>query len=408
MGGLMSIFRVFNRHYRRILNVTLAALALLSAGLAAAQPQDPRQPVPRGAVAFKGLRFAPGVSDLRLDAYLPNDGSRAPRPAILAFHAGAFTGGDRGEPAEWFMPFVEHGFALFSADYTASTALRSGLPACDQDAGAALSYIINNADRWNIDPRRVVAAGTCSGARLACLLAAESRAAVQGGPPRGVCAAVLFSCPVDLDQWYEESPGARPCIRALTGERRPGERSRSASPIGAITKDSAPMIIIHGTDDDFLPISQARALEAKLEGLGRPTELIEVAGARHGFGLNYQGHSFFPSILAFLERVWKHNDPVAELGAGSRIGKTRVAGRPLVVSDAATWRTPLSRTISRGLSLDALGRPSALLGAQDPPGAESRLAPVFLHTLFEPPDRLRRPTAARAWLMAPSGPDPGF
>lgn len=44
-----------------------------------------------------------------------------------------------------------------------------------------------------------------------------------------------------------------------------------------------PTLLLHGTDDDLIPVQQAERLAATRESLGLPTRLVVYPGAPHGF-----------------------------------------------------------------------------------------------------------------------------
>ena len=58
---------------------------------------------------------------------------------------------------------------------------------------------------------------------------------------------------------------------------------RRASPISYVTKEAPPFLLFHGTEDELVPVDQSRRLAEKLKSLGVPTQLVVLAGERHGF-----------------------------------------------------------------------------------------------------------------------------
>jgi dipeptidyl aminopeptidase/acylaminoacyl peptidase len=55
-----------------------------------------------------------------------------------------------------------------------------------------------------------------------------------------------------------------------------------ASPITHVTRDDAPMLLMHGDADDVVPIDQSTTLEAALKAAGVEVRFIKVPGGRHG------------------------------------------------------------------------------------------------------------------------------
>jgi dipeptidyl aminopeptidase/acylaminoacyl peptidase len=81
----------------------------------------------------------------------------------------------------------------------------------------------------------------------------------------------------------------------------PSERARAASPINHVWGDTAPMLLMHGTRDSWVPIAQSEELARVLEAAGVVHRLIRVAGARHGFEAEDKD---LAEIFAFLQSVW--------------------------------------------------------------------------------------------------------
>jgi dipeptidyl-peptidase-4 len=67
------------------------------------------------------------------------------------------------------------------------------------------------------------------------------------------------------------------------------------------------MMLIHGLDDTMIPPSQSRSMAAALKSARVSHELVLLAGAGHGFGLDAAGRDLTAEVLAFLARTW--DDP---------------------------------------------------------------------------------------------------
>lgn len=78
-------------------------------------------------------------------------------------------------------------------------------------------------------------------------------------------------------------PGGVTLVRALTGVRIEKPAFRSESPASVIHKISpAPVLLVHGTADDFFPLSEAEHL---YEAAGDPKGLWKIEGGGHSEGL---------------------------------------------------------------------------------------------------------------------------
>jgi len=58
---------------------------------------------------------------------------------------------------------------------------------------------------------------------------------------------------------------------------------RRASPINFVTKDAAPFMFFHGTEDALVPIDQSRRLAARLQEVGVPARVVAFEREGHGF-----------------------------------------------------------------------------------------------------------------------------
>ena len=88
---------------------------------------------------------------------------------------------------------------------------------------------------------------------------------------------------------YEQSGGA--CATAFTDQLRPR------------TID-APILTIHGDQDDIAPYNQAMRLHAALEKAGAPNQFVTLPGRKHG-GFNRQ--DLVNSYAVIREFLRKHN-----------------------------------------------------------------------------------------------------
>jgi dipeptidyl aminopeptidase/acylaminoacyl peptidase len=67
------------------------------------------------------------------------------------------------------------------------------------------------------------------------------------------------------------------------------------------------MLLIHGTEDRWVPIEQSEELARALAAAGVTHRLVRVEGARHGFDAEVQHPrhcDLLPEILDFLKSVW--------------------------------------------------------------------------------------------------------
>ncbi|MGD9856324.1 MAG: GDSL-type esterase/lipase family protein [Planctomycetaceae bacterium] len=241
-----------------------------------------------------------GNEDLLADLYRPAAESHdAPRPAVLMIHGGGFAEGSReSKTVVKFANALAHaGFAALSIDYRLvrdaddQTSLLNQWPAAIEDSRAAVQWLRTNAGKLDLDPARIGACGDSAGGLLVSLLA-TTEAAKPGAPSTRVQAAVDIYGPADLTQPFPQlaiplfSIGKVYTVQQLV-DRFVGEgdieRQREASPMFHIDERTAPILIVHGTEDALVPVEQARRFHAALQKAGRPAELVLFDGENHGF-----------------------------------------------------------------------------------------------------------------------------
>ncbi len=249
---------------------------------------------------------------LRLDIYLPGN-STAPRPLIIWIHGGGWMAGrkDRCPAAK----FTEYGYVVASVEYRLSQV--APFPAQIEDCKSAVRWLRANASKYNIDPDHIGVWGFSAGAHLAALLGTTAGVTQLegGGDNPGVSTKVQAVCavsgPEDLYALYKEASQsttekaakARQGIGGLIGAPvlQNQERTDAASPIHYVSKDDPPFLIVHGSDDPLVPVSQAKAFAAALQQAGVNVQLKIAPGRGHGAG----GPRFHPLIRDFFDKYLK-------------------------------------------------------------------------------------------------------
>jgi len=219
---------------------------------------------------------------LHLDLHRPAGKGRA--PVVVFLHGGGWARGERPKSWTGFRRFVDAGYAVVSVQYRLSGTARA--PAAVQDARCAMAWVAREADRYQLDPARVVVMGSSAGGHLALLagmLGNKSDIDVPACGPVPRAAAILdFYAPSDL---RPESVGAwhSPSITKWIGDG-PDAAALAArmSPVTLVRKGQPPVFIVHGDADDVVPIQSSQLLKAALDKAGVPSEFHIVPGGGHG------------------------------------------------------------------------------------------------------------------------------
>ncbi len=260
----------------------LTALTLLLAVPGAALAQAPAT-VPAPVTSSSDIVYAThATGPLHLDLHRPAGKGRA--PVLVFLHGGGWARGERPKSWTGFRRFVEAGYAVVSVQYRLSGTAKA--PAAVQDARCAMAWVAREADRYRLDPGRVVVMGSSAGAHLALLAGMMGTKAdidvPACGPVPRAAAIVDFYGPSDL---RPESLGAwrSPSITKWIGEG-PDASALAArmSPLTLVHKGQPPVFIVHGDADDVVPIQSSKLLKEALDQAGVPSEFHVVPGGGHG------------------------------------------------------------------------------------------------------------------------------
>ena len=237
-------------------------------------------------IAYKQTADGP----LLLDAYRPAGDGR--HPLVVMIHGGGWARGGRFEMGltKWAAYLAAAGLAVVSIDYR--LAPQTTYPDSFQDCLDAVDWAVAHADELGADPTRIGLWGDSAGGHLVLLLATSQTRADFGGPrlrtdaTRLRAVAALYP-PTDLAALdrAEQRAGIARIVRDFIGaepEAAP-QRWQEASPIEQAHADMPPTLILHGTRDLLVPVSQATRFAERLAAVGAPHRLEIVDGGLHGF-----------------------------------------------------------------------------------------------------------------------------
>jgi len=268
--------------------------ALLAQLRQAVQPDPATQPLPTpqlrhpGTRSYSDIEFAAweGYRPLLMDVHLP--AASGPAGLVVYVHGGGWRRGSRRRFPFAVSTFTEAGLALACIDYRLSA--EAIFPAQLRDVYAALSWLAARASELDLDTSSVLLWGESAGAHLAALAglgardaAGEAHAAATEPRP-AVAGVVDWFGPADLPAMCDPAdPHLREAqlIGGPIGERL--AEARAASPVNHVGPDAPPFLIMHGTADSLVPVTQSQALAAALTRAGAEVELITVPGAEHGW-----------------------------------------------------------------------------------------------------------------------------
>jgi acetyl esterase/lipase len=269
---------------------------------------------PNGLVADEPIDKAPTHQDLEyarvehkpllLDLYLPK---WKPTVSVIWVHGGAWRAGSKKDVP--VLRWCDQGMAIASVDYRLSP--EAPFPAQIHDIKAAIRWLREHSSRYQIDPNRIVVAGSSAGGHLAALVGVsntvrelEGTVGPNAGASSDVQAIVSFFGASNLQTILSQSTpfGLNmrvPALELLLGgkpDQKP-ELAKLASPVSHVDDRDPPIWLIHGDQDPQMPINQSHELQGVYKQHKLPVQFEVVHGGKHG------GAGFFTADQ--LDRIGK-------------------------------------------------------------------------------------------------------
>lgn len=253
-------------------------------------------PLPAGVTVQENVPYSTYPQTV-MDIYTPS--GKGPHPAMIVIHGGGWVNGVKsGMVANWVMRYLEKGFVVANVEYRLAEVATA--PAAVEDALQAANFFIDNAKKYNADPKRVAVTGGSAGGHLALMVGMSPRSAGLGKPVK-VRAIVNFYGITDVD---DQLHGANMRKYAVTWLPESPERTalaRRVSPITYVRKDVPPVLTIHGDADATVPYQHGVNITKALTEAGVQAEMIPVPKGGHGFPKETLDR-LYPRIFEFLKR----------------------------------------------------------------------------------------------------------
>ena len=255
--------------------------------------------------------FEKSLHALQMDILLPQNNK--PLPAVIFVTGGGFISSNRARCPQLRMHLAEAGFFVASINYR--TAPNSKFPQPIDDVKTAINFLKANTQRFNLDAEKISVIGDSAGGYLATF------AAVTNNPK--ICAAVslygisdLTKIADDFNDAMKESYNVAGSISSLFVNGIPLFTGRGgsinsdekltavANPLNYVTKNSAPMLLMHGTADNIVSPSQTDLIFQALKNHGVDAERYLVPNANHSDDFWVQDE-IFEAIVEFLNKYSK-------------------------------------------------------------------------------------------------------
>ena len=303
------------------------------------------------------------------------------RPAVLYWHAGAFTTGGREFGAGTMSWLAARGYVAISVQYSLTVSSDGdGVAGCIDDAWQALRWTVEHASELGVDPRKIIVAGDSAGGGIALSLATRLGAAASDvrvaaafvGWPVVTLDALVYGTQRDRRGKWTPTPadadfatenvfvpvGSAPSPelaqlqlqRVLAGSllihgrslggwlpaslfvQPLGSKSEVAiSPLSAASQRGLPPILmLSGANDEVVPFGQQERFADAARRAGNRVAMLKFVRAKHGGG-GTNCKAGRDAILRFLK------------GRG-------LAARPTAAKASADGYVEIAKDVFKGMS----------------------------------------------------------
>jgi len=222
-----------------------------------------------------------GTFQAKVDLYVRYD--NATGPTVLYIHGGGWANGSKEQYVLWFLPYLQLGMRVVSVQYRLSGVAPA--PAAVEDCRCAFRWVAQHADKYGIDPKRIVISGGSAGGHLALMTGMLTpddgfdRDCPWDAPPKPA-AIINYYGVTDVSEAFRK--GEASTLLWLRGVPNPEETAKRISPLTYVRAGLPPILTIHGDADESVPYSDAVRLHAALASAHVANQLVTVPGGMHG------------------------------------------------------------------------------------------------------------------------------
>lgn len=216
-----------------------------------------------------------------LDVAQPLSDDKTPRPAIVIVHGGGWSAGDKRDAVytNLLVDYAMKGYVTFSVNYRLTQ--EAPMPACIEDVERSVAWIKAHASEYGVDATRIGSFGHSAGGHLSLMLGVKGlvTCAVGGAPPT-----------------------------EIGNPNNPWDKHPEWWPIGHIKKDTAPILILQGSEDPIVRPNLTDDFVQKMHKVGNKVEYIKSNG-QHGFAYDQALEITRPAMDAFYAKHLKKDEP---------------------------------------------------------------------------------------------------
>jgi acetyl esterase/lipase len=155
------------------------------------------------------------------------------------------------------------------------------------DIASALAWTVNNIAQYSGDPRRIVFGGQSAGAQLSAMTVFDTRVlAAHNLTSSAICAYYGISGVYDINAQYafmrDEDRDSTVMTAVMTeGNAADARMFAATSPITYAHADITHILLVHGDQDETVPLQQSQDFHAALQQVGANSALHVYAGRGH-------------------------------------------------------------------------------------------------------------------------------
>lgn len=249
---------------------------------------------------------------LQLDIYEPKTKVYDKHPVLIYYHGGGWVGGNKitVNNARFhgvFNALREKGYFIISPEYTLAKYKASPFPACIADAFDVIAWIEENASTYNFDVDNIGVFGESAGGHLALMTAFADIEKFTESYNIDLDYVVGVYPPTDLDKLYADQSEMRELVKESTSSIPKAIQeffdidqylfgfdsasdtvlaktfTQLYSPINYVKTVLPNTLIIHGSEDRIVPISQSIILKEKMDSMETNLEFHVLEGVDHAF-----------------------------------------------------------------------------------------------------------------------------
>ncbi|MGK7944867.1 MAG: alpha/beta hydrolase fold domain-containing protein [Microcystaceae cyanobacterium] len=267
-------------------------------------------------IAYKDYTLDGQPRSLLLDLYLPEYSSKQPLPLIIFIHGGGWLEGSKEScPGK---QVARSGYIMACINYRFSS--EALFPAQIHDVKTAVRWLRKNALSYNINPDRIGAWGYSAGGHLSALLGTSYGIAELEGENKAkissqIQAVVNWYGPTDFSKvppaftqditpdLLEKKRNKPWFIYTLATHRLIGrpisqnpELTQLANPITHLDSSDPPILIMHGEQDQVVPMSHSEILNDALNKNSVPVIFNRYQDRGHSFA-GQNGELYDPQLI---------------------------------------------------------------------------------------------------------------